>query len=391
MRAAVYRRFGPAAEVLAVEEIETPCRAGPGAGPGGRVGREPDRLEGPLGRRTHAAELGGRLVPGPAPRRRRRDRRGRGGRRPGAGGRARVGAAGRVPPARGGPPPSTRWWRPITPYRCRTARRSSWAPTSACPAVTAHRCLFADGPLDGRTVLVAGGAGAVGHFAIELARAAGATVDLHRQRPGEGEARRGGRRPPRGQLPGRAPPTGSGPSRRTASTGSSRWRWRPTCALDLDVAAPYASIVTYAAEAAQPSLPTRELMTRNLLLRFVLLYTVPPEAYAPPARASPPRSRPARSHRCRRRRSRWRRPPPRRTRSRTAPWARSSSRSPIPIYRETVAKTKSQLLEVAGREVTITNPDKVVFAADRATPSSTSSTTTSRWPTARCAGSAGGR
>src|SRR5512139_150747 len=44
------------------------------------------------------------------------------------------------------------------------------------PAMTAHRCLFADGPLDGATVLVAGGAGAVGHYAIQLAKQAGATV-----------------------------------------------------------------------------------------------------------------------------------------------------------------------------------------------------------------------
>src|SRR5215469_5450584 len=44
------------------------------------------------------------------------------------------------------------------------------------PAMTAHRCLFADGPVTGKTVLVAGGAGAVGHFAIELAKHAGARV-----------------------------------------------------------------------------------------------------------------------------------------------------------------------------------------------------------------------
>jgi NADPH2:quinone reductase len=42
------------------------------------------------------------------------------------------------------------------------------------PAMTAHRCLFADGPVDGATVLVTGGAGAVGHYAIQLARWAGA-------------------------------------------------------------------------------------------------------------------------------------------------------------------------------------------------------------------------
>ena len=44
------------------------------------------------------------------------------------------------------------------------------------PALTAYHCLFADGPLDGRRVLVAGGAGAVGHAAIELARWGGAEV-----------------------------------------------------------------------------------------------------------------------------------------------------------------------------------------------------------------------
>ena len=53
------------------------------------------------------------------------------------------------------------------------------------PAVTAHRALttsedgpdrLAPGALAGRTVLVAGGAGAVGNAAIQLARWAGATV-----------------------------------------------------------------------------------------------------------------------------------------------------------------------------------------------------------------------
>jgi NADPH:quinone reductase len=51
------------------------------------------------------------------------------------------------------------------------------------PAITAHRALTAGdqdrvgpGTLDGRTVLVAGGAGAVGNAAIQLARWAGATV-----------------------------------------------------------------------------------------------------------------------------------------------------------------------------------------------------------------------
>jgi len=44
------------------------------------------------------------------------------------------------------------------------------------PALTAHRCLFADGDLKGRRVLVHGGAGVVGTAAILLAKWAGAWV-----------------------------------------------------------------------------------------------------------------------------------------------------------------------------------------------------------------------
>ena len=49
--------------------------------------------------------------------------------------------------------------------------------TGAClgiPAMTAHRCLFADGPVRGLRVLVSGGGGAVGNYAIQLARWGGA-------------------------------------------------------------------------------------------------------------------------------------------------------------------------------------------------------------------------
>lgn len=44
------------------------------------------------------------------------------------------------------------------------------------PAMTAHRCLFADGDLRGKRVLVQGGAGAVGNAAILIAKWAGAWV-----------------------------------------------------------------------------------------------------------------------------------------------------------------------------------------------------------------------
>jgi NADPH2:quinone reductase len=44
------------------------------------------------------------------------------------------------------------------------------------PIMTAHRCVHADGPIAGQTVLVTGGAGRVGYYAIQWAKMAGAKV-----------------------------------------------------------------------------------------------------------------------------------------------------------------------------------------------------------------------
>jgi NADPH2:quinone reductase len=48
--------------------------------------------------------------------------------------------------------------------------------TLGIPARTAHRCVFADGPVSGEVVLVAGGAGTVGGFAVSFAKWGGAEV-----------------------------------------------------------------------------------------------------------------------------------------------------------------------------------------------------------------------
>ena len=44
------------------------------------------------------------------------------------------------------------------------------------PVMTAHRAVFADGGVAGQTILVTGGAGRVGHYAVQWASQAGATV-----------------------------------------------------------------------------------------------------------------------------------------------------------------------------------------------------------------------
>jgi NADPH:quinone reductase len=144
------------------------------------------------------------------------------------------------------------------------------------PAMTAHRCLFADGPVTGKTVLVAGGAGAVGHFAIELAKHAGARVVTTVSGPEKADlaAKAGADLVVNYKEPAAVEMIKAfGPVDRVVelALGSN-------LQLDLAVIAPHSEIVTYAAEAADPVLAVRACMNANVLLRFVLLYGVPAEA-----------------------------------------------------------------------------------------------------------------
>ncbi len=147
------------------------------------------------------------------------------------------------------------------------------------PAMTAHWCLFADGPLQGKTVLVAGGAGAVGHFAIELAKRAGARVITTVSGPEKAElaAKAGADLVVNYREPGAA-------GQISSFAGASgvdhvvEVALGANLQLDLAVVRPEARIVCYAAEADNPVLPVRACMNANVVLRFVLLYGVPQEA-----------------------------------------------------------------------------------------------------------------
>jgi NADPH2:quinone reductase len=145
------------------------------------------------------------------------------------------------------------------------------------PAMTAHRCLFADGPVAGKSVLVAGGAGAVGHFAIELAKYADARVVTTVSGP---------------EKAALAAKAGADlvVNYRDADAIDQVKAFAPVVdrvievalganlRLDLAVAGPSTVVVTYAADGPDPVLPVRACMTANVALRFVLLYGVPDPA-----------------------------------------------------------------------------------------------------------------
>jgi NADPH2:quinone reductase len=64
--------------------------------------------------------------------------------------------------------------------------------TLGIPCMTAHVALFLAGPVQGRTILVTGGAGAVGHYAVQLAKWAGASVIATVSSPLKAERARAG-------------------------------------------------------------------------------------------------------------------------------------------------------------------------------------------------------
>lgn len=144
------------------------------------------------------------------------------------------------------------------------------------PAMTAHRALFADGPVEGATVLVAGGAGAVGHFAIELAKHAGARVVTTVSGPEKADlALQAGADlvvnykddDAIDQVKAFAPRVD-----RIVEVALGA-----NLELDLAVSGPRTSVVTYAADGADPTIPVRACMGANVNLRFMLLYGVPDE------------------------------------------------------------------------------------------------------------------
>lgn len=273
MRAAIYERFGPASEVLKVVAIERPEPA-----PGEVRVRVHVSAVNPTDWKSRNAGQGELPFPFLVPN------------QDGAGEIDAVGEG--VSEERVG----ERVWLYFAAYKRQYGTAAQWIclpqeqavqlPDSAgfdlgaslgIPALTAHRCLFADGPLDGLTVLVAGGAGAVGHYAIELARRAGARVistvssdekAALARAAGAHETVNYREGDPAEAILALAP----GGVDRVVEVAPSE-----NASLDVAVTAPNASVVGYAS-GDDLVVPVRPLMTKNVNLRFMLVYEIPRDA-----------------------------------------------------------------------------------------------------------------
>ena len=150
------------------------------------------------------------------------------------------------------------------------------------PIMTAHRCVFADGPVTNQWVLVTGGAGRVGHYAIQWAHRAGARVIATASNEQDAAAcREAGAEE---VVNHREPDWGNAVLDLTGGQKLDR-------VIDVEFGANLpellqcvrigATIATYSSTVVpEPALPFRTMMFMDLAVRMVIVYAMPEEAKA---------------------------------------------------------------------------------------------------------------
>lgn len=147
------------------------------------------------------------------------------------------------------------------------------------PAITAHRTVFADGPVTGQTILVQGGAGAVGHFAVQMARLGGARV-LATVGSAEGatHAEAAGAEP----ILRRQTDVAAAVMAATGGCGVDRIvevDFAANAAVDAPVLVPNGTIASFSSTSnPAPVLPYYSFAAKGLNLRFIQGFALPPAA-----------------------------------------------------------------------------------------------------------------
>ncbi len=152
--------------------------------------------------------------------------------------------------------------------------------TGAClggPACTAHFVVFADGDVDGATVLVQGGTGAVGELAVQLAAHAGATVIATVSSSEKAErARAAGAR----YAIDRTREDVAAAVLAISPDGVDRIvevEFGMNAGTDAKIIKPNGRIATYSSPTVrEPLLPYYELQRKGIAVRFVQAYILPP-------------------------------------------------------------------------------------------------------------------
>lgn len=148
------------------------------------------------------------------------------------------------------------------------------------PVMTAHRCVFADGSVEGQTVLVTGGAGRVGNYAIQWASRAGAMViatacsaaDVIVSKSAGAEIVVSHRDEDWGKQILRA--TGGKPVDRVIDV-----EFGANLPTVLEIIRVGGVIATYSStQVPEPALPFFQMMYKDITLRIVIVYAMPESA-----------------------------------------------------------------------------------------------------------------
>ncbi len=280
MKAVYYERKGPAGEVLVVGDVELPAIMSDEVLVRVRAsGVNPTDTKGRGGHRGSSAMPYPRIIP----------------HQDGAGVIEDAGPG--VPRSRIGERVwiwEAQWQRPfgtaaeyciVPSHQAVTLPENTSFEEGAClgiPAITAHECVLKDGPVEGKTLLVSGGAGAVGYYAIQIAKRSGARVitSISSERQRELVIQAGADHAidrTREDVSARVLELTSGAGvDRTIEVA-----FGANLAIDAAVLKRNGVIATYASDANEsPALPFFAFLSRNATIHFVLVYHVSREAHA---------------------------------------------------------------------------------------------------------------
>ena len=148
------------------------------------------------------------------------------------------------------------------------------------PAMTAHRCVFSAGAVAGKTLVITGAAGRVGYYAVQWASQAGATVIATASNEDDARACEAA-----GAAHIVSHRSASYAADVLAANGGHRvdriieLEFGANLAASLAMLKPSGTIVTYGSAAVpQPAIPFYQMMYLDITVQFVIVYAMPEDA-----------------------------------------------------------------------------------------------------------------